>query len=163
MRLIEGSETIIESGGEFPVLTTKSDNGQIQEASWKQYGLALKVKAMSESNESITVQIDFSVRTPGGGSNQNNLQLNRLVSVVRARLGTPVVVGGVEIETAGAKEQFIPLLSKLPIIGPLFKLVSKEHANSKLFLWILLDNDSDDADPSTGLTKFPEPKIYSPN
>jgi hypothetical protein len=156
LRLVEGSETMIESGGEFPVIGKNSDADKVAETTWKQYGLVLKVKAMSESDKNTLVHIDFAVRTPGGGSYQNNLQLNRLVSVVRAELGKPLVVGGVEIETGDTKEQSVPYLSLIPIIGPLFKLVSKERGHSKLFLWIVLDHENAAADPARGLAKFSE-------
>lgn len=155
LRVLEGSEATIESGGEFPVIVGRDQENGRTEAGWKQYGLTLKVRVTSEKDQSVILGVDFAVRSPGGNSHPDNLKLNRLTSILRAEVGKAMIIGGAEIETEGNSVQGIPLLSAIPIIGPLFRLTSSENAKSQLFLWLVLDDDGGQTDVRLGLPHAP--------
>jgi hypothetical protein len=147
IRFLEGREATVESGGEIPFVTASGQASENRETQWKQYGLALKVTASAKNESEILLTLDFAVRNPSGESGRTGLSLNRIAADLELKIGEPAVVGGVELATGGEKTRAIPIVSEIPIIGPLFRFENRVNGKSKLFLWLCIDDDNGKLEP----------------
>ncbi|MBP6218945.1 MAG: hypothetical protein KA436_10195 [Oligoflexales bacterium] len=139
-------EARVQSGGEQLVLgdlVEQTEHSRKKHSqSWKEYGLDLKASLEPLSRERVLLRYSFILRNPGSESG-SSFHLNRLESEVQMKLGESSVVGGVQFQNQGDRDDCIPVLSSLPIIGPFFKLTLSQKSESQIYLSFVLRRSRD--------------------
>lgn len=141
-RLTPGQEAALVNGGEFQVLERGKD-GDAPVTAWKQHGLALKLTLSPLSDGRARLAYDLSLKAPADG--RSALTVNSLKSEVELPVGTPVLVGILDLEAKRQDAQTAPPFSSIPLIGPLFRGSGGQASKSRLGLWLHLEGDRDEA------------------
>lgn len=141
-RLTPGQETQLINGGEFQVVERESDgNGSHDVTSWKQHGLVLKILLTPLGKGRARLTYDLSLKSPT--ENHAALSVNSLKSEVELPLGTPVLVGVLDLEARLGETHETPPLASIPLIGPLFRGSGNQASKSRLGFWLHLEEDTD--------------------
>ena len=152
LRLTPNQRAEILSGTEFQVVehVVRSDRqgASSDVSSWKQQGLSLRVSLAPLSSDRVRLSYELTLKTKAEGI--TSLNVNELKSEIDLVLGTPVMVGILDLRGSGSDSSGIPILEKLPLIGPLFHRNSVEKVNSRLLLWLTVHSDE-------SLSEFPQP------
>jgi len=138
VRLGPGQEVELLSGGEFAVVDYEPGDGH--HTSWKQHGLSLHVTAVPLDKTHARITYEAALKTRQG-ADQEALAVNSLRSEIDITLGTPTMVGVLDMRSHGQDSHATPVLAQLPILGPLFAATSHQESSSRLFLWLELDRD----------------------
>jgi pilus assembly protein CpaC len=132
-----GGSARFVSGGEFPIPVV--DGQGSTDVEFKEYGVILDVRPVTDRGGSIYAQIDTqisqideSVRVlgvPGLVKRQSTTELN-------LREGEVAVLGGLVSRTRGKDVQRVPGLGALPAVGSLFRSTSRRDTDSELLILI---------------------------
>ncbi len=127
----------IETGQEIP-FTTTAQEGSTPTTTFKKAVLKLEVTPQITPNNKISMDLTINNDSPTTqtfdgqvGINTTSMTTNILVDD-----GETVVLGGIFKTTSGATEQWIPYLSKIPIIGGLFRSENKTFARDEILMFI---------------------------
>ncbi|MEZ4742261.1 MAG: hypothetical protein R3B45_07425 [Bdellovibrionota bacterium] len=140
--LLENEESTTKSGGEFLTsgLTTKEGQSHYD---WKQYGIHLKAKVQNLNDSNILLIYKFSLSAPSHKATNHTLQLSEISGTVKLIEKKSTIVGGVSLFSDNQLTSFTPVFSSIPIIGPFFKLFTKENSLSKLYLLFNISKNAD--------------------
>jgi len=130
MITIPGKEASIFIGSHIPVVTEKHNNGQSSYSTeYVDAGIKLQFRPIVSRDGYITSSVHTEVSTPTLISELKNYRINSRTADtnVRMRNGETLVIGGLISEEEQKQLQQIPFLSKLPLLGALFK----NHYSSK--------------------------------
>jgi protein transport protein HofQ/type IV pilus assembly protein PilQ len=131
MITIPGKEASIFIGSHIPVVTEKhNNNGQSTYATeYVDAGIKLQYTPIVSRDGYITSSVHTEVSTPTLVSELKNYRINSRTADtnVRMRNGETLVIGGLISEEEQKQLQQIPFLSKIPLLGALFK----NHYTSK--------------------------------
>lgn len=131
MITIPGKEASIFIGSHIPVVTEKhNNNGQSTYATeYVDAGIKLQYTPIVSRDGCITSSVHTEVSTPTLVSELKNYRINSRTADtnVRMRNGETLVIGGLISEEEQKQLQQIPFLSKIPLLGALFK----NHYTSK--------------------------------
>jgi type II secretory pathway component GspD/PulD (secretin) len=85
----------------------------------------------------VEVEFDmlFSSKDP---DHAQGLRSNQYKSIVRIQLDKPIIVAGVELDTQGQQSRSLPVLSEIPIIGPLFSSRAQQSSKQFAYVWIVI-------------------------
>lgn len=130
-------------------------------------GTILKVTPRISADDSVTLQVkpevsnvDGKDQTQVGGrvSEANIYAIRRMETTVRVPSGHTLVMGGLSSDTRTKKQNKVPLLGDIPVLGKLFQNKEKNQENQNLVVFITptIVRD-DDYQPST--TDFLRTKI----
>jgi pilus assembly protein CpaC len=132
-----GGSARFVSGGEFPIPVV--DGQGSTDVEFKEYGVILDVRPVTDRGGAIYVQIDTqisqiddSVRVlgvPGLLKRQSTTELN-------LREGEVAVLGGLISRTRGNDVQKVPGLGALPAVGSLFRSKSRRDTDTELLILI---------------------------
>ena len=100
------------------------------------------------SSDRVRLSYEMTLKTKAEGI--TSLNVNELKSEIDLILGAPVMVGILDLRGSGSDSSGIPILEKLPLIGPLFHRTSVEKVNSRLLLWLTVHADE-------SLSELPQP------
>jgi hypothetical protein len=142
-----GRLTVVSSGGEF--LAAREFSGKIvKEAGtlWKSYGLQLEVTPYPLADNKALLNYKLSFKQPSS-SKDYHLRGSSLDSSVVLSFAQAEIVGSITLQSLEKKEKSLPILHEIPLIGPIFRMVSNEDAQSQLFLWLRLSRDQGDGLP----------------
>jgi pilus assembly protein CpaC len=136
-----GQEASFLAGGEFPVPVVSGGAGTVS-VLWKEFGVRLRftptiagdVIRLKVAPEVST--LDFANGITLEGFRIPGITARRAETVVELRDGQSFAIAGLLDNEAQTDDQAIPLLSKLPIIGPLFK--SKADRSEQTELMVLI-------------------------
>lgn len=127
----------IETGQEIPYTTT-AQQGSTPTTTFKKAVLKLEVTPQITPNNKISMNLTLNNDAPTTttfdgqvGINTTSMTTNILVDD-----GETVVLGGIFKTNAGANEQWIPYLSKIPILGGLFRAESKTFSRDEILIFI---------------------------
>ncbi len=116
-----GTDAMIQSGGEVNILTTA---GFTQAVTKLQFGTDVAVQPFYDAvTREIEVKITADVADltpPGTGTTLPSRSTSKLQTVVHMRLGQSLVISGIHTEDERKTGAGIPLLSEIPIIGYFF-------------------------------------------
>jgi general secretion pathway protein D len=142
---LDNEDAEFSVGQDVPVLsgsqTTNSDN-IFNTVSRKTVGIKLKVKPQINKGNSVLLQIEQEVSsvaengsadTGGLGATFNVRTLNNSVLVDS---GKTVVVGGLLDSSKSESDNGVPYLSKIPVVGNLFKSSADKSSKRNLVLFI---------------------------
>ena len=134
--LINGVSARFETGGELGYL--QSDKHGNSNRSWKFYGLSLEVSAEKITDEQAQLTIDFSLKNPTSNSSFNS---SRFSSTVILTLGKSRAVAVIGYHNEFSADDTLPIVNKLPILGPLFNNRKRQTAINKIIIWFVLNYD----------------------
>jgi pilus assembly protein CpaC len=108
------------SGGEFPITTTNQFNNSVQ---WKQYGLFLKAKPITNAQKHLQILIELELSTLDQSLNTNGvpaLVRSQVKTQVNMKEPTPILLSGFLRQDQGDSRSGLPWLQQIPIFKPLF-------------------------------------------
>ena len=127
---LPGKEASIFIGSHIPVVTEKHNNGEsTYSTEYVDAGIKLRYTPIVSRDGYITSAVHTEVSTPTLISELKNYRINSRTADtnVRMRNGETLVIGGLISEEEQKQLQQIPFLSKIPLLGFLFK----NHFSSK--------------------------------
>ena len=159
--LINGAQAKFETGGEIQYTSYAKDSHT--SVAWKFYGLSLQVQLDKINAQQAQLQLDFALKNPSMAGN-NKLNSSRFNSTVLLRVAQPKAISVIGYHNTVTTHRTLPLLNKLPIVGPLFNNKKHERARHKIIIWLLLTHDDTSANADL-LQRFhaPAPKTDGAN
>ncbi len=136
--LVNGAQAKFETGGEIQYVDY--DRHHNRRVSWKFYGLSLQVQLDKINPQQAQLQLDFALKNPA--QEGNNLNSSRFHSTVLLQAAQPKAVSVIGYHNTVTTRRTLPLLHKLPIVGPLFNHRQNERAQHKIIIWLLLTHDN---------------------
>jgi len=145
--VLNNQEATIQVGVEVPILSSASTNTSggvdpivTNTIQMRDTGITLKVKPRVNANGLVIMEIDQKaddvLDTSTSGIDSPSFQQRQIQSTVAVQSGETIVLGGLISENDTFNQNGIPLLHKLPWIGPLFGETDKK--NNKTELVVLL-------------------------
>ena len=141
-----GGKSKFVAGGEIPI-PVSAGLGQTSVV-YKQYGVVIEFNPVADSEGNIESSIDVEVSEPDPrNSNQGFVAFttNRTTTQVALRQNTPLVISGL-LRQQGAKAiDGVPGLSKLPVIGGMFRTNESRNEETELLVVVtprLVTSDS---------------------
>ena len=136
---LQGREAVINIGGEVPVQTTViSDNTTTTSVTYRQAGIILRCKPRINEEGLITVEVHTEVSHPSYIEDLKafRFQKRSADTKVRLRQGETMVIGGLINRDEINNLSRVPLLSKIPLLGNLFKHSQKSRRNTEVMLFL---------------------------
>lgn len=121
---VPGKEASIFIGSHIPVVTEKHNNGESSYSTeYVDAGIKLTYTPVVSCDGYITSSVHAEISTPTLVSELKNYRINSRSADtnVRMRNGETLVIGGLINEEEQKQLQQIPFLSKIPLLGALFK------------------------------------------
>ena len=121
---LPGKEASIFIGSHIPVVTEKHSNGEsTYSTEYVDAGIKLQYTPVVSKDGYITSIVHTEVSTPTLISELKNYRINSRTADtnVRMRNGETLIIGGLISEEEQRQLQKIPFLSKIPLLGELFK------------------------------------------
>lgn len=134
---VPGKTAGIFIGDHIPVVTEKLKDGvTVTSTEFVDAGIQLEYTPIVSEDGIITSVVHTEVSTPTLISELKNYKITSRTADthVRMRNGETLVIGGLINEEEQKVMQQIPLLSKIPILGELFKSRSKTKANTEVIM-----------------------------
>lgn len=134
---MDNKEAVIQQGFSIPFETTSADGTQTE---FIDANLNLTVTPHITTDKSVILQLkaaknepDFARTGAGGAPSISKKEANTEVLI---KDGDTTVIGGIITQKEGKSETGIPFLSKIPLIGWLFKSRSKTDDKAELLIFI---------------------------
>ncbi|WP_413585330.1 pilus assembly protein [Bdellovibrio sp. HCB274] len=145
-----GNEAEFLAGGEFPI---KIMNYKIQDIVWKRYGILLRVRPRADSSGRISLSLDTEISTLDKATSVDDIPgilTNRVSSHFDLTRPQTIALSGLLKNLNGNTSEGLPLLSRLPILGPLFssKDFSEERSELVIFVRPTIMNENDNIESS---------------
>jgi general secretion pathway protein D len=140
--VLDNHTAYIHVGDQVPTFDqqTESDGGRItQSVTYKDTGVKLTVTPSVNAGGLVTMDIEQSVTDIGpidAATGQRAFNERNIMSRVAVRSHESIVLGGLIRENASNAESGVPILHKLPIIGPIFGSTAKEDRRTELLVII---------------------------
>ncbi len=153
-------KAIIASGTEVPVPvnTISTNNGgglaggiaQQSNIQFKKVALQLEVVPLINSEKEVTLDILQKLDSLGAGTQVDNntiraIDTRYIKTTVSAPNGSTIILGGLVTDRNRREQAGIPLLSKIPLVGGLFRSTAKSKQREELVILMC---------PEVALTKF---------
>jgi type IV pilus assembly protein PilQ len=138
----------VTRGQEIPYTTTvptvPEGSGQVQliqpipTVQFKTAALTLAVTPRITAAGTVVLEVDVDNGSPGQAEQNGNRAINtqRAQTTVLVRDGATTVIGGIQGNTETVEEDSVPGLSKLPLIGRLFKNSIKSEEDEEILIFI---------------------------
>ena len=137
--LVNGTSAKFETGGEIQYAGYDKHNNT--SVAWKFYGLSLQVQLDKINTTQAQLQLDFALKNPTASGN-SKLNSSRFNSTVLLQVAQPKAVSVIGYHNTVVSRRTLPVLNKLPIVGPLFNNKKNERALHKIIIWLLLTYDA---------------------
>ncbi|MBS7663993.1 pilus assembly protein N-terminal domain-containing protein [Pseudomonas lalucatii] len=159
LMVLAGESAVFSVGGEVPVPTAfaptglKSGDevgnntpGVFSGTSFKSFGVQLKVRAMVDENDRITLDVNPTVSAPdtlltrqisgSTGSNLNSTAFNTrsISTTTRLQDGQPLILGGLVSSEQSTQEDFTPGVNQIPLLGRLAEASSDSGQDRELII-----------------------------
>lgn len=134
---IPGKEASIFIGSHIPVVTEKHNNGEsTYSTEYVDAGIKLTYTPVVSRDGYITSSVHTEVSTPTLISELKNYRINSRTADtnVRMRNGETLVIGGLISEEEQKQLQQIPFLSKIPLLGALFRNHYKSKSRTEVIM-----------------------------
>ena len=127
----------IKAGGEFRT----SESGTVRELPiWKDYGTEFKLAIVDSDEISARLDYDVSLRDLAGGL-YRALSGGSFKGTLQIPLQQVALVATMDINSNRQGSDVSYFLGNVPIVGPLFRQRDRHNRQSKLFLFVYIDND----------------------
>ncbi len=135
---IPGKEASIFIGDHIPVQTEKHDQGgSYTTTEYLDAGIKLTyTPIVSEDGKMVTANVRTEVSTPTLVSEMLNYKITSRMATTNVRLlsGETLIIGGLINEEEQKSLQEVPLLSKIPLLGELFKNRTRRKAKTEVIM-----------------------------
>ena len=139
MKVLEGSRSLSKTGGELSVVresfSLKSNQKTLD---WKSYGLELDVLVMSLRKDQVRLAYELKMSNPSEGNGRLSLQGLSMKGEIFLTLEESELVGSTDYLRKKKRKEENFFLSKVPLIGPFFRLNKKEKVMSKMLLYLMV-------------------------
>lgn len=138
MQVISNNEANFFIGDQVSVpLTNTNANGQNSSVATYNIGISLNVRPRVNANGDITMRLNPIVQSLTGMANGLPQTSSREANtVVMVHDGETVVLGGLIRDEDVRTVTEVPLLSKLPVVGQLFRHSSRDHRKSNIIVTV---------------------------
>ena len=147
--VLDGRQARIQVGEQIPIsklpMSSAQDLFVVPDVEYLPVGITLNIRPrISNDNKYVTMQVETIISEVAGGySNSQSSVIDapiinnrKIESFVRLANNTPFIVGGLISNKQSDGKSRIPLLSKIPIIGNLFKQKSSTQDNREVIIVI---------------------------
>ena len=147
--VLDGRQARIQVGEQIPISKLPMSNAQdlfvVPDVEYLPVGITLNIRPrISNDNKYVTMQVETIISEVAGGySNSQSSVIDapiinnrKIESFVRLANNTPFIVGGLISNKQSDGKSRIPLLSKIPILGNLFKQKSSTQDNREVIIVI---------------------------
>lgn len=143
--VLEGSAGTILVGGEFPVPVVQNQAGGLGAVTveFKEFGVRLRVEPLTITGDDITLKVtpevsllDFANAVTVSGFTLPALRTRREETTVRITSGRTLAIGGLIENNYSRVVSRIPLISKIPVLGELFKSKGWQRNENELVILI---------------------------
>ena len=131
-----GGEAKFLAGGEIPIPVAQG-NGAIS-VEYKQYGVRIEFQPLADALGNVDSQLMVEVSEPDARNSNSGfiaLATNRTETRVGMKVGEPLVISGLLRQRTENGTDGVPGLSRVPLVGALFK--SREHTNELTELFVI--------------------------
>lgn len=138
----ETAQVLIGDRVLYPIVVGTTTAGTpLYDVQEQNVGIVLQVRAIAEPEGTITLDIypQVSVVTGFlriGDSSYPQISTRELRTKIRVKDGEQIALGGLIREEEARSIQEVPLLSKIPILGELFKFRRKSSTKSELVIFL---------------------------
>jgi Flp pilus assembly secretin CpaC len=149
-------------GGEFavPVLQAQGLTGGAVSVDYKEYGVKLTVTPTDVNDDGLTLAVapevsdlDLTNIVEASGISLPSLKSRKAETTVRIAPGSTLAIGGLLQNNESRVVQRIPVLSRIPVLGELFKSKSIFRDTTELVILITPEIVPADGSPAAGLAK----------
>jgi pilus assembly protein CpaC len=131
-----GSEAQFHAGGEFPI---KVVSRHFEDVVWKQHGVLLKVKPRADFQGAISLEIETEVSLLDQAHAVDGIPALK-VNKVKSHFDLPgkrtIALSGLLRQELSDSSEGLPLLSSIPILGPLFSSKNFQNHRSELVVFV---------------------------
>ncbi|WP_457569307.1 type IV pilus secretin PilQ [Desulfurobacterium sp.] len=137
---LDNKEATIEQGMEIPYKVI-DDNGNIS-TEFKKASLILKVKPHVTNDNKIVLDLEIKKDKPNydyisyTGSTEPAIDTRSVKTQIMVNNGDTLVIGGIYEQEKSKSTTGVPLLSRIPLLGWLFKSEVVKNSNSQLLIFI---------------------------
>ncbi len=141
--VLDGRQAKIQIGQRIPVVeTTVTQNSTTESVLYFPVGIVLNLRPrLNKEGSEVSMQVETivsSVRTAATAgvsvTRAPEVQSRQVQSIVRVANDTPFIIGGLTSNEETSDERAVPLLSRLPILGNLFKRTIKENVRQEIII-----------------------------
>jgi pilus assembly protein CpaC len=171
--VMEGSKGGILIGGEIPIPVAQQSGAGVGTSitvEYKPFGIRLDVEVMNITDEGVNLRVspevsalDYTNSVRVNGFNLPALRTRRADTTVFIRRGQTLAIGGLLANDINRQVKAIPLLSKVPILGELFKDRRFQRGESELVILVTPEVPGPDNTVSTPIPnvelKRPDPNV----
>ena len=139
---VNGGKAAFHVGGEIPYLVGQS-LGQ-SSVEWKPYGIRLEIYPKGDKSKNtiyakiktVVSNLDYQNSVRVSGYAVPAISLREAESEVEVLPGTTILIAGLKYTTKTAQEEGLPVISKIPLIGYLFKAETAKAERTELNIFI---------------------------
>ncbi len=137
--VIQNQKAVINVGQQLPVTKTSSEGDRTVE--WKDVGILLEVKPQVTNDKRVFLEIKVEKSSQGENVDTTDgtmfsINTSRADTKVLIADGETTVIGGLFVQETIKDESSVPGLSKLPLVGWLFKSKSDTQRKSELMIFL---------------------------
>ncbi len=155
---LDNEEAEIFVGENRPFMISEkydSNNNPVQTYDYRDVGVRLKITPHISSDDLVTLKVEQEVKKVTASTanvNQPITLTRKTTTKVKLRNGSTMVISGLIKDDTSLNTSSVPWLSKIPLIGWLFRYEDKgfEKTNMMVFVSVHLIESQDDADMLTG-------------
>ena len=139
---LDNEEAEVFVGENRPFLTSTkydSNNNPVQSYEYNDVGVKLKIVPQITSDDSVTLKIEQEVKkvAEGSATSTSPITLTRSTKTrVKLKDGSMVVISGLLKDDSDRSDSAIPGLSKIPVLGWLFKNRSTNYEKTNMMVFI---------------------------
>ncbi len=147
--VLNNESAVLQVGDQVPIVTrsavsvTDLDAPQVNNLEYRDTGVILQVTPHVNSSGLVMLdvrqEVSDVVRTTSSGIDSPTIQQRRLESRVAAQSGQMIALGGLIRENVRENRSGLPLLSRLPVLGPLFGTTTQARDRTELLVLLTPD------------------------
>lgn len=146
-----GSSANFHAGGEFPIRVISRNT---KDVIWKKYGVLLNVKPTADFTGAMSLEVETEVSLPADPiDGVPSLKTNRVKSHFDLIGKRTISLSGLITQEMNTSREGLPLLSNIPILGPLFSTRSERARRSELVIFVTPEIQPPDSDASIEMPK----------
>ncbi|WP_245280008.1 type II secretion system secretin GspD [Hyphomicrobium sp. 99] len=155
--VLHNQTATLQVGDEVPITTRQAtsvinpDSPVVNEITFKNTGVILKVTPRINSNGLVTMEIEQEISAVAGATSSETLtptiSQRRISSTIAVQSGQMVVLGGLISEQVDREKKRVPVVSKIPYLGDMIGNTTngKSRAELVVFLRPVVIHDPQDA------------------
>ncbi|MBX3022570.1 MAG: hypothetical protein KF799_12935 [Bdellovibrionales bacterium] len=148
-----GGEARFHAGGEFPIRMTSRS---YQNVEWKSHGVLLRVKPRADFQGAMSLEVETEVSLLDAANSVDGipaLKKNSVKSHFDLAGKRTIALSGLLRQELGQAREGLPLLSSLPVLGPLFSSRRFQSRQSELVIFVTPEVTGPESDEKIEMPK----------